>query len=233
MKKNYGTDRFWPFAEGGGSTIAIVLLILLLVALLWLFLPGGLLVDIILFIVALVAFVVLYFFRDPNREVVRQAGIVLSPADGKVVSISREHEPIYLQDTAVRVSIFLSVLDIHVQRVPLDGKVLRVDHKPGRFLQAFKPEASEVNEYIAMLLETSYGPVLVKQIAGILARRCVNFAEVGERVWMGERFGLIKFGSRVDLFLPLRAEILVKEGEHVYAGLTPLARITSGGEDGD
>jgi phosphatidylserine decarboxylase len=233
MKKNYGTDRFWPFAEGGGSTIAIVLLILLLVALLWLFLPGGLVVDIILFIVALVAFVVLYFFRDPNREIVRQAGIVLSPADGKIVSISREHEPIYLQDTAVRVSIFLSVLDIHVQRMPLDGKVLRVDHKPGRFLQAFKPEASDVNEYIAMLLETSYGPVLVKQIAGILARRCVNFAEVGERVRMGERFGLIKFGSRVDLFLPLRAEILVKEGEHVYAGLTPLARITSGGEDGD
>jgi len=233
MKKNYGTDRFLPFAEGGGSTIAIVLLILLLVAVLWLFLPGGLVVDTILFIVALVAFVVLYFFRDPNRDIVRQAGIVLAPADGKVVSISREHEPIYLQDTAVRVSIFLSVLDIHVQRVPLDGRVLRVDHKPGRFLQAFKPEASDVNEYIAMLLETSYGPVLVKQIAGILARRCVNNAEVGETVRMGERFGLIKFGSRVDLFLPLRAEILVKEGEHVYAGLTPLARITSGGEDGN
>jgi phosphatidylserine decarboxylase len=233
MKKNYGSDRSWPFAEGGGETILIILVIFALVVLLWLFLPGSLLVDVVLFIAALVAFVVLYFFRDPNRQIARQAGIVLSPGDGKIVSISREHESLYLQDTAVRVSIFLSVLDIHVQRVPIDGKVLRVDHKPGRFLQAFKPEASDVNEYIAMLLETSYGRVLVKQIAGILARRCVNYAEVGETVRMGDRFGLIKFSSRVDLFLPVQAEILVKEGEQVYAGLTPLARLTVGDNYGD
>ena len=231
MKNNYGSDRSWPFAEGGGSTIVVVLVILVLVGAMWLWLPSNLLVNTLLFIAAMVAFLVLYFFRDPNRQIVRQAGIALSPGDGKIVSISREHEPIYLRDTAVRVSIFLSVFDIHVQRSPVDGKALRVDHKPGKFLQAFKPEASNVNEYIAMLLETSYGRVLVKQIAGILARRCVNFVEVGDTVRMGERFGLIKFSSRVDLFLPLNAEILVKEGEQVYAGLTPIARLTVG-EDG-
>jgi phosphatidylserine decarboxylase len=233
MKNNYGSDRSWPFAEGGGSTMIIVVVILALTLAAWFFWSDSLLVDIILFVVALVAFLVFYFFRDPNRKIVHQAGIALSPGDGKIVSISREHEPIYLQDTAVRVSIFLSVLDIHVQRVPVDGKVLRVDHKPGRFLQAFKPEASDVNEYIAMLLDTSYGPVLVKQIAGILARRCVNYAEVGEMARMGERFGLIKFSSRVDLFLPLNAEILVKEGEQVYAGLTPIARLTDGEDHGN
>jgi phosphatidylserine decarboxylase len=223
MKKNYGKDRPWLLAEGGAGNLAVVIAFVAIAILLWLIWPQSFLLDILLFIAALVFMLGLYFFRDPNRLIRNQAGAVLSPADGKVVAIVKEHEPLYLQETVCRISIFLSVLDVHVQRVPVDGKVTLVEHRPGQYLQAYKPEASEVNEYIAMIIDTGYGRVLVKQIAGILARRCVNYSEVGEEVKAGQRFGLIRFGSRVDLFLPVTAEITVQVGDPVYAGLTPLA----------
>jgi phosphatidylserine decarboxylase len=224
MKKNYGKDRAWIFAEGGTGNLAIVVAFVAVAVLLWRIWPQSFLLDILLFIAALVAMVGLYFFRDPNRLIRNEVGTVLSPADGKVVAIVKEHEPLYLQENVCRISIFLSVLDVHVQRAPVDGEVTLVEHRPGQYLQAYKPEASEVNEYIAMIIDSAYGRILVKQIAGILARRCVNYAEVGEEVKAGQRFGLIRFGSRVDLFLPTTAEIMVQLDDHVYGGLTPIAR---------
>jgi phosphatidylserine decarboxylase len=142
-----------------------------------------------------------------------------------VVNIVREHESEFLNQESVRISIFLSVLDVHVQRIPIGGKVLRVQHHPGQFLQAYRPEASQVNEYIATILETPYGLVLVKQIAGIMARRCVNYLHPGETVYTGERLGLIRFGSRADLFLPADARLLISIGDKVIGGITPLARL--------
>ena len=115
---------------------------------------------------------------------------------------------------------------MHVQRVPLGGEVTVIDHQPGQYLQAFKPEASDVNEYIAMVTESGYGRVLIKQIAGILARRCVNYAKPGDTLQTGQRFGLIRFSSRLDLFLPPNAQLLVKIGDKIEGGLTPIAQLT-------
>jgi phosphatidylserine decarboxylase len=150
--------------------------------------------------------------------------LILSPGDGKVVDILTMREDQYLKQEVVRVSIFLNINDVHVQRAPVEGEVTLVEHKPGKYLQAFRPEASEVNEYIAMRIETPAGPFLVKQISGILARRCVNYAKPGDTVGRGQRYGLIKFGSRVDLFMPPEVEIVTKLGDRVYGGLTPIAR---------
>ena len=169
--------------------------------------------------------IILYFFRDPDRAPVKEPGLVVGPADGVVVSIEPFEEEKYLQTRTIRVSMFLSIWDVHVQRAPLGGLVKLVSHQPGKFLQAFKPEASEVNEYIAMVIETEYGPVMVKQISGIMARRCVNFANPGDKLETGMRFGHIKFGSRVDLFLPSNVEVLVKVGDKVRGGLTRIAQM--------
>jgi phosphatidylserine decarboxylase len=225
MKKNYGRDRPWIFAEGGETTILAVVAIVLGALVLWLIWPDSLLLDLLLFAVAIAAVFILYFFRDPNRRVAREPQVVVAPADGKVVAIVEEHEPVYLKDSVCRMSIFLSVFDVHVQRAPVQGEVVLVEHRPGAFLQAFRPEASDVNEFVAMIINSKYGRVMVKQIAGILARRCVNYAEVGETLAKGQRFGLIKFGSRVDLFLPPGSRFLVQVGDQVYAGLTPVARL--------
>lgn len=174
--------------------------------------------------------IVVYFFRDPSRTVVNQPGLVVGPCDGEVVSIETLDETNYLNSKVIRISIFLSLFDVHVQRAPMAGTVALVDHKPGEFLQAFKPEASEVNEYIAMRLETAYGSILVKQIAGILARRCMNYAHPGSTIETGQRFGHIKFGSRVDLYLPPEAELKIRVGDKIYGGLTPMAQLEGANE---
>jgi phosphatidylserine decarboxylase len=169
--------------------------------------------------------IVQYFFRDPDRKVVLEPGLVVGPADGVVVDIQKMFDDKHLQAEVVRISMFLSVWDVHVQRVPLGGKVLEVDFKPGKYLRAILPDASEVNEYIAMTIETGFGQVCVKQISGIMARKCVNFARQGDILETGVRYGLIKFGSRVDLFLPPDSAILVNVGDTVRGGLTRLAKL--------
>ena len=172
--------------------------------------------------------VIVYFFRDPDRPTVISDDLAVSPADGEVVAVVREFEGRYLNREVIRISVFLSILDVHVQRNPVSGRVTLIDHQPGQYLQAFRPEASDVNEYIAMIIEhETHGPILVKQIAGIMARRCVNHESVGHYVRSGDRFGMIRFGSRVDLYLPVEAGVLVAEGDRVLAGLTPIARMES------
>jgi phosphatidylserine decarboxylase len=222
--KNYGADKRWPFAQGGGATIAVFTIVwgtAVTLYLLWQNWATG----IFLFLVTALWLLILYFFRDPNRQVVDEPGLVIGPGDGEVVEIVHEREARYLQADVIRISIFLSVTDVHVQRVPLGGKVTLVDHQPGQYLQAFKPEASDVNEFIAMVTESGYGRVLIKQIAGILARRCVNYAGPGDVLQTGQRFGLIRFGSRLDLFLPPNAQLLVKIGDKIEGGLTPIAQL--------
>ncbi|MFO7539663.1 MAG: phosphatidylserine decarboxylase [Chloroflexota bacterium] len=222
---HYGTDRWWPFAEGGGTTIVLVSAVYTAAHLLHKRTPSPL-TRALSWLMTGLWLLILYFFRDPNRRFSGDPALFLSPGDGEIVDIVQEREERYLQTDVVRISIFLSIFDVHVQRVPIAGRVTAVDHRPGQFLQAFKPEASAVNEYIAMQLETDFGPVLIKQIAGILARRCVNYLRPGQRVARGQRLGLIKFSSRVDIFLPHNAQLLVSVGDKVYGGLTPVARLT-------
>ncbi len=162
----------------------------------------------------------LYFFRDPERTVPLGSGIFVSPADGKVVLVQETREERYIRDEVVQVSIFMSPLDVHVNRAPCDGAVESVVHTPGRFLSANRPEASFQNENIAMLLGTEHGRVLVRQVAGFIARRAVCRVKPGESLKRGERYGVIKFSSRVDLYLPKGTILRVREGDRVRAGET-------------
>ena len=222
---NYGSDRVWPFAEGGGGTIAFFTTLLAAAVFFW-FQYTNWAAGLFLMAAAFLWLLILYFFRDPNREIVAKPGLVLGPGDGEVVEISTTVEERFLQAETIRMSMFLDITDVHVQRIPLAGKVTLVQHQPGKFLQAFRPEASEVNEFIAMVTESEgYGRILTKQIAGILARRCVNYLKPGDAVQTGQRFGLIRFSSRVDLFLPLTAKMLVKVGDRVAGGITPIAQL--------
>jgi phosphatidylserine decarboxylase len=217
----------WGFTKWQDGSIILTTL-LLAIATIFQVVWTNLATLIFLCLTAVIWLLVLYFFRDPAREVIISPGLVVGPCDGTVKEIVTVKENHYLNEETTRISIFLSVFNVHVQRFPLEGVVSQVDHQPGRFLQAYRPEASQVNEFIAMVIDTAYGKILIKQIAGILARRCINYAQVGTQINTGKRFGLIKFGSRIDLFLPQKAEILVGEGDKIYGGLTPVAQFPNG-----
>jgi len=213
-----------PFARGSESTLLLTGLILTLAA--WargrLPRPAG---TLLLLLLAPLSALILFFFRDPDRPIPGGEGLVVAPADGEIVAVDRVDEPLFIEGPAVRIGIFMSIWDVHVNRVPLAGEVRLVRHVPGRFLQAFRPEAAEVNEHLLTGIETGRGRVLVKQIAGILARRCVGYVSVGEPVQRGQRLGLIRFSSRVDVYLPPGARPCVGLGDRVQAGSSTLARL--------
>lgn len=166
----------------------------------------------------------LFFMRDPERTPPAGEGIYLAPADGRVVAIDQVDEGSFVGGSALRVAIFLSLFDVHVNRSPVAGEVRKVRHVAGRFLQAFREEASQVNEYNDIGLEDGSGRILVKQIAGILARRIVCSVREGDRVRAGQRVGMIKFGSRTEVFLPPDCQVEVSRGDKVRGGLTIVAR---------
>jgi len=211
-----------PFAKGSEATIVMATGLLALAGWAQRRLPKPL-GSFLLLVLTPLWLLILFFFRDPERSIPAGEQLVLSPADGKIVDISTVHEPLFIQGPALRISIFMSITDVHVNRAPVTGTVQLVRHTPGKFLQAFRPEASDVNENILMGIQTGRGPVLVKQIAGILARRCVNYAAVGDCLEKGQRFGLIRFSSRVDLLLSSNAQPVVKLGEQVQAGSSVIA----------
>lgn len=172
----------------------------------------------------------LYFFRDPQRVPPEEAAggtLLLAPADGRVVQVLHDvPEPLYLKGPATQVSIFLSPLNVHVNRVPADGEVEFVQYVPGEYLVAWHPKASEKNERSEIGLRHPSGtPVLFKQIAGAVARRIVYHLRVGDRVAAGQRYGIVKFGSRMDVLVPPHVEIFVKEGDRVAAGITIIGRL--------
>lgn len=166
-----------------------------------------------------------YFFRDPERLIPQEPGLVISPADGKVVLVDEVWEDKFLGRPAQRVAIFMNVFDTHVNRSPIAGTVVASRHQPGRYQAAYRAAADRVNEQQSTLLESQEGcRVLVVQIAGLLARRIIPYVQPGQRLAKGERLGMICFGSRVDLYLPPDAEILVKKGDRVQAGTSIVAR---------
>lgn len=175
-------------------------------------------------ILVALALLILNFFRDPERAVPDAQNLVLSPADGRIVVISRVREEEFLGGEAVLVSIFMSPLDVHVNRIPVTGKVRLLRHISGKFTVAFSDKASEVNERMIIGLERQGGGrVLMKQIAGTVARRIVADLREDQNVAMGERFGMIKFGSRVDLFVPASCAVNVELHQRVTAGETIVA----------
>ncbi len=168
---------------------------------------------------------VVFFFRDPERVIPEGKNLIVSPADGKIISIERDAHDSFLDTPSLRISIFMSPLNVHVNRAPADGEVLLVEHHEGSFRPAYTDEAAIENENITMILNTSWGRILVRQIAGLVARRAVCRVKVGDRLKKGQRYGLIKFGSRVDIFLPSHAECLVSIGDTVRGGSSILARM--------
>jgi len=167
----------------------------------------------------------LYFFRDPERIIPADKNVFVSPADGKVIAIRDVHESKYIDADVKEVSIFMSPMNVHVNRAPCDGKVKTVRHNKGRFCAAYKDEASISNENIEMVLETKYGDVLVRQVAGFVARRAVCRKKEGEMLRRGERYGVIKFSSRLDMYIPTSSKIRTKLGEMVKAGETIIGEI--------
>ena len=173
-----------------------------------------------------VALFTAWFFRNPQRSAPKSDRAVVAPGDGRIVEISEEPEPRFLKDTSVRISIFLNIFDVHVNRIPCQGTVEQVAYQPGRFLVASRPEATLQNEQNALLIRAAQGTrVLCVQIAGLIARRIVCWATPGETVACGERFGLIRFGSRMDVFLPVGTKLKVKVGDHVKGGETLLGEL--------
>jgi phosphatidylserine decarboxylase len=167
----------------------------------------------------------LFFFRDPNRNVPAGTNLVVSPADARVMVAGEPAGAGAPPGQWQFVSMFLSPLDVHVNRTPVSGAVTKVEYHPGRFLPAYRKEAGELNEWTEVWFDTPGGPVVVRQIVGILARRIVCRLTVGQRVAAGDRFGVMKFGSRIDMFLPLSATIHIKAGDKVVGGETPIATL--------
>lgn len=188
-----------------------------------LFLLGGLKIPFLLSLP--LVFFMLFFFRDPERVPPREDGIFVAPADGKVILIKRVFENKYLMKEVWMLSIFMSPLDVHVNRAPQEGVVKRVVHNKGRFFAAYRDDASLRNENIEMVLETAYGDILVRQVAGFIARRAVCRVREGDRLGLGQRYGMIKFSSRLDVYLPLETEITVKISDKVKAGQSIIGRI--------
>jgi len=213
----------WPFAAGTGLEISVstaVLLAALLGATLW----PGILSNLFLLLSSVAWISLLFLFRDPERTGPSAPNLVLSPADGRVLSVEEIEERDFVQGPARRVSIFLSLFDVHVNRSPVSGVVQLVRHRPGRFHQAFRPLASQENERNLLGIQDGEDRVLLKQIAGILARRVVCRACPGDHLTAGQRFGLIKFGSRVEVFLPPHYAVCVRKDDRVIAGVTVIAR---------
>ena len=169
----------------------------------------------------LLALFVFSFFRDPERAIPAEPGAVVSPGDGRVVVVTDEENS---GRQGKRVSIFLAVWNVHVNRSPAAGTITKMEYRPGKFLAAMRERASVENEQNVFTLSTDGGEIVFKQIAGLIARRVVSWKKEGEKVARGERIGLVRFGSRVDVWVPKEAEILVKLGENVKGGSSVLAR---------
>jgi phosphatidylserine decarboxylase len=169
--------------------------------------------------------VVLQFFRDPNRKISKDdSQVVYTPADGKVVVIEKTFEPEYIKAECYQVSIFMSPLNVHKNRNPISGKVEYLKYHPGKYLVAWHPKSSTENERFTTVYDTKNGQILIRQIAGALARRIVNYLKTGDQVQQSQEMGFIKFGSRVDVFLPLSAKIEVELNQMVKSPIDVIAR---------
>ena len=218
MITKYGVDNF----------LIIIAISVCLIVLSAIFLKGWL-GYLILFAGILLGFFAFWFFRDPDRNIPQIAyeniKIILAPADGKIVEIKKLSEETYIGKNVTQISIFLSPLDVHVNRIPFTGKVVMFKYFPGDYLVAFHPKSSEKNEQTLICVENSSGSIIFKQIVGILARRLVWDIKEGDSVTIGQKFGMMKFGSRMDIILKSDSKIFVKQGDKVIAGETIIGEL--------
>jgi phosphatidylserine decarboxylase len=200
----------WPFIAGS---------LILAIAALWFVGGGGAAIFLVL------ACFFLFFFRDPERPITKDADAVVSPADGRVMIAGAPAGQTCPPGDWQQISIFLSPMDVHVNRMPIGGRVAKVEYHPGRFLPAYRHEAGDLNEYTEVTVDHNGQPIVVRQIVGVLARRIVCRVKEGDEVQAGDRFGVMKFGSRMDIFVPASAAIAVKVNDKVTGGVTVIARL--------
>jgi len=219
-------NQHTPIVREGLPFIAVSLLVLL--ALIVFRLPLWLTIPWFLLTVWVIA-----FFRNPNRHIVAGKDAIVCPADGEVVAVEEIEDTRYGMGQCRRVCIFMSPFNVHVNRVPVDGVVDEIRYNAGKFYVASDAKASDDNEQCAMVLKTPAGQrIVVVQIAGMMARRIVTYAQKSDVLKKGQRYGLIRFGSRVDLYLPPEAEVGVFKGDRVFGGSTSIGRLPDGGEEG-
>src|SRR5690348_15471844 len=202
----------WPFI-GGSLILAVVAL--------WFIGAGGAAIFL-----ALACFF-LFFFRDPDRPITKDADAVLSPADGRVLIAGAPTGQARPSGNWQQISIFLSPMDVHVNRMPIGGRVTNVEYHPGRFLPAYRHDSGDLNEYTEVTIDHDGQPIVVRQIVGVLARRIVCRVKEGAVVQAGERFGVMKFGSRMDIFVPASAALAVQVNDKVVGGVTVIARLAA------
>lgn len=217
--------------EGTAVLVPLLVVLLALNVPLWLFMvPGP--VPVVLSVISVVCYLFVFnFFRCPRRHYNgERKNMVVSSVDGKVVAVERVYEPEYLNSEAIMVSVFMSPLNVHANWYPVDGEVEYVKHHSGRFLSAWLPKASTENERSTVGIVMDNGQrITVRQIAGAMARRIVTYAHKGEEASIDDHLGFIKFGSRVDIYLPVDAEVLLKINDLTRGGLTPLAKVKPAG----
>ena len=210
--------------EGFFSLLVSGGVLLLAAGLSFLFAPGWHLALVVFLLVPVVFF--LQFFRNPPRPLPKEDNtLVYAPADGKVVVVEQTEETEFLKDRRIQVSIFMSPLNVHVNRNPVSGTVLYSKYHPGKYLVAWHPKSSTENERTTVVYDTGHAKILMRQIAGAVARRIVNYLREGQTVKQGAEMGFIKLGSRVDLFLPFDSEILVVPGQKAKGNVTVIARL--------
>ena len=211
-----------------GHTIILIFLTAVIgdILLLEYFLDDGFLKIILQLLSLSILILILQFFRNPKRKTKLNLNHIISPVDGKVVNIQKVYEKEYFKDERIIISIFMSPLDVHVTRYPIGGVIKYSKYHPGEYLVAWHPKSSEKNERTTIVIKSEvFGEILYRQIAGALARRIINYAKIGQNVIQGDDAGFIKFGSRVDLFLPLKTKIKVNLNDHVKGGIDSIAEV--------
>jgi phosphatidylserine decarboxylase len=210
------------FSKYGYDTLSISLVIIFIIIGASFFIKNAAVRNTLIIAAILLLALTLNFFRDPERTTPKKEGIVVSPADGKVLLIKEVTENKFIGGKGTQISIFMSPLNVHVNRIPISGTVKYLKYVPGKFLTAFNDKADQENERYEIGIESEYGKVFFTQVAGFVARRIVNSLKEGDIVEIGKRFGMIKFGSRVDVIIPSGAKINVKKDDKVTAGKTIL-----------
>lgn len=212
-------DSKGTIASYWAISLVLAIAAILLIKPLWILIP-------ILVILAVFAFFVFWFHRVPEREIPEgDESLVTAVADGKIVVVGKAFEPEYFKEERMQVSIYMNFFDVHVNFWPITGEVSYYKYHPGKYLLAFHPKSSEKNEHSSSVVRNAHGEVFFKQIAGTFARRIVCYSKEGMKVKRGKQCGIIKFGSRIDMYLPLDAEILVHEGELTVGGVTKIAKL--------
>lgn len=215
--------------EGTNILILLLLILGLVNASAWMFIRPAAVPTVFSIISAVVYFFVVNFFRSPKRHFTGDRDrVVISSADGRVVALEEVYEPEYLQRRCIQLSVFMSVTNVHANWFPVDGEVIMTRHHSGRFMAAYLPKSSTDNERSTVIIRATNGQeILVRQIAGAVARRIVTYAEPGIEASIEDHMGFIKFGSRVDIYLPLDAEVYVKINDKTTGGVTPVARLSA------